>query len=137
MAWQVVILGGVGDNNCVVDKGDCLDGRPESDGRLSDCLPSRGANRQTLTKRSMLGAGGGQDCVEDSLDGPDHFAELSCGSKSELLIGRTLDSGLSFTEAAEPTSLCFFKDACGRRFFMAAACADDGSNFQLLWGKEI
>ncbi len=105
VAWRVVILGGVGDNNCVVDKGVCLDGRAELDGRLSDCLPSRGANRQSLTKRSMLGGGRGQGCIEDSLDGPDHFAKLSHGGESELLIGWTLDSGLSFMEAAELTSL--------------------------------
>jgi hypothetical protein len=137
VAWQAVILGGVGDNNCVINKGDCLDGRSELDGRLSDCSPSRGANIQTLTKRSMLGAGKGWGCVEDSLDGPDDFAKLSSGGESELLIGCTLDSGLSFTEAVELTSLRFFEDSCGRCFFGVVACADDGSNFQLPWGKEI
>jgi hypothetical protein len=107
------------------------------DGRFSDCPPSRGADRHTLTKRSMLGAGGGQGCIEDSFDGPDHFAILSHGSESELLIGWTLGSGLSFAEAAEQTSVRFFEGACGRCFFGAATCSDDDSDSQLPWGKEI
>jgi hypothetical protein len=85
----------------------------------------------------MLGGAGGWGCIEDSLDGSDHFAILSCGSKIELLIGWTLKGGLSFTDAMEPISLCFFKDACDRRFFWAAACADNDSNVQLPGGKEI
>jgi hypothetical protein len=85
----------------------------------------------------MLGGGRGWGCIEGSLNGPDHFAILSCGSESELLIGQTLGGGLSFTDAAGLISLCFFEDTCDRCFFWAAACLDDGDNVQLPWGKEI
>jgi hypothetical protein len=85
----------------------------------------------------MLGGAGGRGCIEDSLDGPDHFAILSCGSEIELLIGWTLEGDLSFTDAMEPISLCIFKDACDRCFFWANACTDNDSNVQLPGGKEI
>jgi hypothetical protein len=85
----------------------------------------------------MLGGGGGRGCIKDSLDGPDQFAILSRGGESELLIGRTLEGGLSFTDATEPLSLHFFQDACDRRFFWAVACADNGIDVQLPEGKKI
>ncbi len=56
----------------------------------------------------MLGGGGGRGCVVES----------------ELLINWTLES---FTATAELISLRFFEDACDRRFFRAATCAEDGS----------
>ncbi len=56
----------------------------------------------------MLGGSGGQGCIVES----------------KLLINWTLES---FTETAEPISLRFFEDACDRRFFRAATCAEDGS----------
>ncbi len=69
----------------------------------------------------MLGGGRGWGCVEDSLDGPDHFTILSHGGESK--------TGL--------ISLCCFKDVCDRCVFWAAACADNGSNVQLPGGKDI
>jgi hypothetical protein len=85
----------------------------------------------------MLGGSGGWGCIKGSLDGLDQFAIISRGGDSELLIGWTLEGGLSFKDATEPISPRFFKDVCDRYFFWAAAYADDGSDVQLPEGKEI
>jgi hypothetical protein len=85
----------------------------------------------------MLEDGGRRGYIEGSLDGPDHLAILSRGGENELLIGWTLEGGLSSPDAMEPISLRFFEDACGRHFFWAMACADNDSNVQLTGGKEV
>jgi hypothetical protein len=85
----------------------------------------------------MLGDGGGPGCVADSFDIPNQVAIVSRGVKDGFLIGRALGRSLSIADATEQIGLRFFEDACDRRFFWAAACADDGSNFQLPADKEI
>ncbi len=54
--------------------------------------------------------------------------------ESKLLINWTLES---FTETVEPISLCFFEDACDRRFFRAAMYTEDGSVATLEYDRAI